>query len=148
MEVLDWLLDHWGLCMFVIAMFVQFTPAIKFNPLEWLGNLINGKVLKKVDELEKKVDANERKRVEDNAEIEKAMDTNEKDRIRFEVLAFADSCRNHVKHSKEQFEHILALNDKYQKLLEKTNDSNGVFESDFEFIKEIYGECLRENKFI
>lgn len=148
MEVLDWLLDHWGLCVFVIAMFVQFTPAIKLNPLEWLGNLINGKVLKKVDELERKVDENERKRVRDNEALEETMDTNEKDRIRFEMLSFADSCSNHVKHSREQFEHIFALNDKYQKLLEKTGDVNGVFEANFKFIQEIYAECQRENKFV
>ena len=148
MAVLDWIIDHWGLCAFVIAMFVQFVPAIKLNPLGWVCAKINGSVLKKIDELEQKVDENERKRVRDNEELERATDTNEKDRIRYEMLAFASSCRNHQKHSKEQFDHIIALNDKYVKLLEKTGDSNGVFDANFKYILELYAECQKENKFV
>lgn len=32
----------------------------------------------------------------------------------------------------------IALNEKYKTLIEKTNDSNGVFEADYEYIVELY----------
>lgn len=59
---------------------------------------------------------------------------NEKDRIRYEILSFANSCRNGVKHTKDEFEHIVELNTKYKKLLEETDDENGVFEIEYEYI--------------
>ena len=130
MEVLDWLLDHLGLCLFVIGMFVQFTPAIKFNPLEWLGNKLNGKLVKRVEN------------------IERTVNENEKDRIRYEILDFANSCRNKRKHTKDEFEHIITLQTKYSQLLKRTNDSNGVFDAEFEYIMELYHQCQRENSFL
>ena len=46
--------------------------------------------------------------------------TDEKDRIRYEVLDFANSCRNGRRHTKDEFQHIIDLNDKYEVLLDKT----------------------------
>lgn len=65
-------------------------------------------------------------------------DENEKDRIRWEILDFANSCRNGRKHSKEEFNHIIELNVKYKKLLEKSGDENGVFEEDYRYIQSLY----------
>jgi len=56
------------------------------------------------------------------------MNENEKDRIRWEILDFANSCRNGRKHTKDEFQHIITLNDKYKNLLALTGDKNGVFE--------------------
>ena len=65
-------------------------------------------------------------------------DENEKDRIRWEILDFANSCRNNRKHSKEEFNHIIELKVKYEKLLEKSGDENGVFEEDYRYIQGLY----------
>ena len=65
-------------------------------------------------------------------------DENEKDRIRWEILDFANSCRNNRKHSKEEFNHIIELRVKYEKLLEKSGDENGVFEEDYRYIQSLY----------
>lgn len=130
MQAFDWILDHWGFCAFIIAMFVQVTPGIKLNPLGWLGDKINGRVLKRVEALEK------------------SMDDNEKDRIRYEVLDFANSCRNKRKHTKDEFEHIITLQGKYEALLKKTGDRNGVFDEEYEYVRELYKQCQRENSFL
>lgn len=128
--IVDWILSHWSFCAFILAAFVQFNPAIKFNPLTWLGNVLFGSIRK------------------DIREVREQMDENEKDRIRWEVLDFANSCRNKRRHSKDEFEHIVALNKKYKKLLAKTDDENGVFNAEYEYINELYKKRLRKNDFL
>ena len=81
-------------------------------------------------------------------EIENNVMENEKDRIRWEILDFANSCRNGRKHTKDEFEHIITLNKKYRKLLKATGDENGVFEMEYEYIKKLYAKRLEKNDFL
>jgi hypothetical protein len=133
-KVLRWAADHWGSILVVLSLFIQWTPSIKWNPwtslFKWVGNVINGDIRKTI------------------TSMAKAIDDNEKDRIRWEVLDFANSCRNDRRHSKDEFEHIVALNKKYNGLLKKTGDSNGVFEAEYEYIEDLYKERLRKNDFL
>ena len=117
--VLDWILAHWGFCTFVLGIVVQITPAIKWNPLTWVGNLFLGTLRKEL------------------ADVHKEIDENEKDRIRWEVLDFANSCRNNIRHTKDEFQHIITLNTKYKKLLEKSDDQNGVFDAEYDYVLEL-----------
>ena len=147
-EVFEWILDHWAFCVFCLTAVIQFTPAIKWNPItamvKWLGRLI---IQPAMDQL-----ASLRKEVEDIKEEQKVMraeqKADEKDRIRHEVLEFANSCRNHRKHTQLEFQHIIDLNDKYEKLLRETNDTNGVYSKDYEFIVKIYRQCQADNIFL
>ena len=77
-----------------------------------------------------------------------AIDENEMDRIRWEVLDFANACRNHVKHTKDEFQHIISLNTKYHKLLDKYKQENGVFDAEYEYILELYKELQHTNDFL
>lgn len=129
-DVLEWISGHWGICTFVLAMFVQITPGIKFSPLTWVGNLFLGGIRK------------------DISEIRDQVDENEKDRIRWEVLDFANSCRNGRRHTKDEFQHIITLHDKYKRLLEKTRDTNGVFDAEYEYIQRLYAERQERNDFL
>lgn len=137
----DWCMDHWSFVLFVIGMFVEFTPAIKFNPLTailgWIGRLINGEVLEQIAALQKRAD-----------EQRASIDENEMDRIRWEVLDFANACRNHVRHTKDEFEHIIALNTKYHTLLDKYGSKNGVFDEEYAYILKLYRQCQVENDFL
>ena len=123
-----------------LSIFIQISP-IKWNPisllLKWIGKELNKESNIKIDTLTTAV-----KSIEDN------VDTNEKDRIRWEILDFANSCRNNIKHTKDEFQHIIDLNDKYKKLLKKTNDTNGVFDVEYEYIKKIYTERQQKNDFL
>lgn len=91
----------------------------------------------KIDNITTKVDA-----------LEEQMDKNEIDRIRQECLGFANQCRREQNHSIDEFRHILELDEKYIKLLEKTGAQNGVFEADMAFIKKEYAKKLEENSFL
>jgi hypothetical protein len=81
-------------------------------------------------------------------EIRSEIDANEKDRIRWEILDFATSCRNGHLHTHDEFKHIAELHDKYIKLLERTNDKNGVFDIEYQWIDDLYQENLRTNSFL
>ena len=91
-EVIEWCLDHWAFCAFVIGSLIQFTP-VKLKPftmlVRWIGKVLTGDVAEKV------------------SSIESLIDENEKDRIRWEVLDFANSCRNGIKHTKDEYQHII-----------------------------------------
>ena len=140
-QTVSWILDHWGFCAFVLTCVIQITPVIKWNPITalftWIGQMINKDVMREVKEI---------KEVQKQQQF--IIDENEKDRIRFEVLDFANSCRNKRKHTKDEFQHIIVIVDKYDKLLLKTDDKNGVFESEYEYIREIYKQCQHENSFL
>ena len=137
----SWCLDNWSFVLFVIGMFVQFTPAIKWNPITavcgWIGKAINGEVLQQIAALKKRAD-----------EQRTSIDENEMDRIRWEVLDFANACRNHVRHTKDEFEHIIALNTKYHTLLDKYGSKNGVFDEEYAYILKLYHRCQVENDFL
>ena len=48
-DVFKWIVEHWGFCAFVLTMFIQFTPAIRWNPISaffgWIGKMINKPVV-------------------------------------------------------------------------------------------------------
>lgn len=141
MNVFNWMLNHWGFCTFVLALFVQFTPVIKFNPFtalfQWIGKIIVADVRRDVTDIRQAI-----------AEMQTQQDENEKDRIRWEILDFANSCRNARRHTKDEYQHVIELHDKYKALLEKTHDANGVFDAEYEYILGLYRERQERNDFL
>ena len=144
-RVVDWIINHWSLSAFILAIFVQFTPAIKFNPFTLLFTWI-GRIMANAITADLRKDVAELKRI--STEQQETIDENEKDRIRWEVLDFANSCRNGRRHTKDEFQHIITLNGKYKALLKKTNDENGVFDAEYEYIRDLYRERQEKNDFL
>jgi len=139
-QVVEWIGKNLWTIVIVVSIFIQVTP-IKVNPwsalFKWIGKTITGNACSKIDGLIDKVE-----------KIEKDVKNNEKDRIRWEILDFANSCRNNRKHTRDEFQHIVALNDKYKRLLQETNDTNGVFEVEYNYIQDLYAERLEKNDFL
>lgn len=137
-EILNWLSSNIVQIIIILSIFIQISP-IKWNPItslfNWLGRIITEGVSKQVEEMNKTID-----------NIQKQIYTNEKDRIRWEVLDFARSCRNGQDHTYDEYKHIIKLNDKYQDLLAKTADKNGVFDNEFTYIKELFAKYKAANK--
>lgn len=122
-----------------------------FNTL-WERKDKNKEILDKIDCVEvylsQKVDDLKEDLTQKIKDVSDRNDEDEKDRIRWEILNFANSCRDERKHTKDEYQHIVELNTKYHKLLEKTGDENGVFEAEYDYIKELYAERLRKNDFL
>lgn len=129
-QVLDWLVKNFISVVVIFSVFIQITP-IKWNPLttfaKWLSKIFTKELSDQIETMQGNLD-----------DIREDIDENEKDRIRWEVLDFANSCRHGRKHTKDEFQHMITLNDKYKVLLERTEDQNGVFESEFKYIKGLY----------
>lgn len=136
----DWITSHIIWIVLAFSVFFEITP-IKIHPLsaliKWIGNKLNAGQDAQIKELIKVTD-----------KLQITVDENEKDRIRWEILDFANSCRNGHKHSRDEFQHIIALNDKYRELLNRTGDRNGVFEMEYDWIMDIYRERLEKNDFL
>lgn len=138
---IEWVIEHWKFVALVGGLFVEFTPAIKFSPiksiLKWIGAAINGDLSKQLSEIETRLN-----------DQRKSIDENELDRIRWEVLDFANACRNNRRHTKDEFEHIIDINTKYHELLDKYGKKNGVFDMEYNYILELYQRCQHENDFL
>lgn len=136
----SWCLDHWAFVAFCIGCVVQITP-IKISPFtalfRWIGKIVNKDVSSQIVDIQRELTSQGER-----------IDANEMDRIRWEILDFANSCRNGRKHSKREFEHIFDLDTKYSSLLERINVKNGVYEEDFRYIKEVYAENMKNNSFL
>ena len=132
-KVLGWLETYWGWLLPLLAACIRIKP-MEVSPMVWLlrkiGNALTGDLRQQLSEMDGKIDRNEM------------------DRIRWEVLDFANSCRNRKQHTKSEFEHIIDLNRKYELLLARTHETNGVFEEDYRYIRRVYSECQEQNKFI
>lgn len=132
-QVIEWIGDHIVAVLVTLSVFIQIAP-IKINPwsslIKWVGKMLNGNLQQQV------------------IELSNTIDENEKDRIRWQVLDFANSCRNGRRHTKDEFQHIITLNDKYTELLKRTNDKNGYFDEEYKYIKELFRECQSKNNFL
>lgn len=150
----------------VVSVIVEFNKKIPFHPWSFvftqIGKALNKDVRSKLDELEQKCDANNKaiKEVKkDVGDMEQRMtqklensevnsDTKEAKRLRARIIDFADSCRVHQKHTKTAFENITRDYGDYMEYCEKHDIPNHFIDAEFEYIKEVYSECQKENKFI
>lgn len=143
----EWLWSHLIYIIFGLSVIIQITP-IKLNPwsklFKWLGNAINGEVKESINNMNTTIGSMNTK----ITNMESEMRANEKDRIRWEVLDFANSCHNGVNHSKDEFLHIITLNDKYKELLKLTKDNNGVFDAEYQYVYDLFQQKQKDNSFL
>lgn len=136
----DWIGRNLWQIAIIVSLFIQISP-IKINPwtslAKWIGKILMGEACGKMDDVVKNLNS-----------LTTEVRDNEKDRIRWEILDFANSCHNGRKHTRDEYRHIDKLNTKYRKLLEETGDTNGEFEIEYQYIKELYEERIRKNDFL
>lgn len=64
------------------------------------------------------------------------------ERMRWQILDFSNSVANGKKCHIEQYENVIKTYDKYEKILQDHDMTNGVVEQSMEFIREKYQEVL------
>ena len=81
-------------------------------------------------------------------EMQKSNDMQTVRQIKQHVFEFANSLMNKVKHTKKDFENIIAENQDYEYFVEKYHLINDVYTEDYEFIMKVYHECQSKNSFL
>lgn len=130
-----------ALLFVTLASIIQVSP-IKINPWTKLakavGRAINGEVLDKVDNLERKVS-----RIQDEADERDAKEA------RTRILRFGDECLHNVKHSKEHFDQIMRDIKAYEIYCEDhPHFENNQAVHTIKLINEIYHKRLIEHSFL
>ena len=114
---------------------------IKINPWKriarWIGRAINGEFYNTIQKMDGKLEG-----------MQEAIDENEIDRIRWEILDFANTCRNGRRHTKEEFDHIIIMHQKYIDILKRRNRTNGQVDLAYRYIEELYMRCQLEGDFL
>jgi hypothetical protein len=132
----------WGSISLLGSMtLVQISP-IKIDPWSligrWLGRMLNGEVLEKVDALDDSIKHNKADDDERWASLSRS-----------HILRFGDELRHGISHSKEHFDQILLDISKYEQYCESHPEYlNNVANETIKHIKKAYQHCLDENNFL
>lgn len=108
----------------------------------------NKEVLDKIDGVSKKVDEVRDDLTAKIQVVSRSNDKNEMKRLRWEILDFANSCKNGRRHTQDEFKHIIEVHDDYETLLKSTGEKNGFLDAEFDYIREIYAERQKKNDFL
>lgn len=131
--VLHWLGGNWGWLVVLFGMFFEIAP-IKIHPitavLGWIGKKLTGDIRK------------------DIAALREDVDKQRMSNIRSLVLDFSNSCLQGRKHTKEEFDHVLAENRVYEELVEQYGIQNEVYSEAYEYIKRIYRKRMDRRDFL
>ncbi len=130
----------------ILSIFVEISK-VKLNPwkmlFEFIGRSLNRDVKNELDNIKGLI----KSQGEHLREIEMTVDMNEIKRIRAEIFAFADSCKLGEKHTKEAFLHIIDIHADYEELLDKHSMTNGRISLDYDYIMNVYQECVKKGVF-
>ena len=88
-------------------------------------------------ELEKKIE---------ELSLQEAIDV--ADSIKTQIFSFYHELQKPgIRHSEAEFNQIIALNEKYEKLVARTKQPNGVYEAEFKYIMQVFHQCQETNDF-
>lgn len=127
------LLTNPGVVLVGAVTLIQIAP-IKVNPWSWLrkklSDLIYGEVRKDIREIKEEV-------------TEMKVQN-----WRWNVLDFANSCKNGRRHTLDEWRHTMSQLAEYERYIERNEISNGVFEEDARYLRESYQEHCKTNDFL
>ena len=131
-EILKYLLE----ILAVLGVVVEITP-IKFSPLKWIGNKINGDIKKELQEVKK-----------DIKKLEYDADQRDIGTLRNRISSFENLCRLDVEHTQlKQHQYVTAFKDidKWNEYHNKYKDLNGELKIAIENIEQAYKTAKFDN---
>ena len=121
---------------------------IKINPWSSLFKWIGSKMMEDVRAEIKALDKKQEEMAKKQDELSKQRAVDAMDAVKAEIFRFYNECQKGERHSEGEFNHIIQQNEKYEKLVEETGESNGVYEMEYDYIMEIYRKCRQEKDFL
>lgn len=127
------LITNPGVLLAGVLTLVQITP-IKINPWSWILSLIRKALYGDI-----KAELQEVKRELTETKVQN---------WRWNVLDFANSCRNGRRHSHDEWRHTISQLAEYEAYIERNAITNGVFEEDAHYLREEYQKHSNNNDFL
>lgn len=122
--------------LFGSGVFLEITP-IKFSPissfLKWLGSKLNQDVKKDIAQL-----------TDDIKTVKTDLQGHKVESWRRDILDFASQLMGGERKTKENFDNIIHLHDKYEKYVKENNIQNGQISLAYEYIEKKFKE-FRDN---
>lgn len=132
--------DIWGylannpwIALFGTTVIIQISP-IRINPwstlMTWIRKMLVGDLENTMLELKRDFE-------------EEKVST-----MRWNILDFANSCRNDRKHTKEEWQHVISQLKEYEVFIEERKIDNGVIEEEAKYLRMLYAERNLKNDFL
>jgi vacuolar-type H+-ATPase subunit E/Vma4 len=126
--------DRLAIIIVLLGLFVDITPGIKLNPVKaifkYLGKYFNSSIEKELIELKKemnsKIDQIQAEQTEQREALDRIIlnDQNKEiQRLRWEIIDFNNGIMNEVRHSREQYRHVLDAFEKYNSIIQEVGSS-------------------------
>ena len=154
----------------IISAIIEKSKKLPFNPwsslLKWIGSIANESIIQRMNALEEnqketkeyigEIRNDHQKAITEIKEdyngridaLERNADEKEAKRLRSNIICFSDACRIGTQHTKQHFENIFRDYDDYERYCKKHNFENHYIEGEMKYIKDVYAECLKDNKFL
>ena len=137
----EFISQYWPLLCLILSGIVEVSK-IKINPwtalFTFIGDRINGRLIEKVDNLDKEV-----------KDLRNVCDERDATLMRTHILHFNDEILHQKEHTKEHFDQILEDIDAYNTYCdnhENYKNNKAVFA--IENIKRTYAKCMERDKFL
>lgn len=142
--ILDFITAHFGslaTVVFILICGIVEKSNLNFNPfsqlLGWLGNRLMKNTYDKLDTMNQKV-----------CKIEQDFFDHKIESQRRDILNFADDLMRGERKTKENFDNIIHVHDKYATYIEENNLENGQIDLAYDFITRRYRYCRDNNCFL
>lgn len=84
----------------------------------------------------------------DVKELKRDFDEEKVNSKRWNILDFANSCRNGRLHTREEWQHVISQLKEYEVLTEVKGIENGVIEEEAKYLRKLYAERNEKNDFL
>lgn len=143
-------LNQWALIVIVLSIFIDITPAIKFNPIKaifsFMGKWFNSSVQKEIGEFKievnNKFDKLQQEQIAQRETLNKIRSDQEAKEISYiswSITDFHNSLINGEKHNREEYRHIFDSYKKYNRIITDSETLHVDTENDIK-LKEYMGD--------
>lgn len=84
----------------------------------------------------------------DVKELKKDFDEEKVNSKRWNILDFANSCRNGRLHTREEWQHVISQLKEYEVITDQKGIENGVIEEEAKYLRKLYAERNDKNDFL
>lgn len=132
-EIWHYLIQHPEFTLLGGITLIQLAP-IKIDPWSAILRMIRGVL---VGDLEDSL-----------AELKRDFEEETVTSKRWNILDFANSCRNNRRHSKDEWRHVIDQLKEYETYTQKHHIDNGVIEEEAKYLRRLYQDRCERNDFL